>query len=79
MVDLKALALPSGRRRAASAGFSVHADVCVPAHDRTRQKLSFALALAVLAAAAFLAVDLPARRATHVEPVIASRETWNGD
>jgi hypothetical protein len=35
-VDLEDVAVPSGRRCAAVAGFSVHADVCVPAHDRMR-------------------------------------------
>jgi hypothetical protein len=35
-VEWEDLAVPSGTRCAAVAGFSVHADVCVPAHDRMR-------------------------------------------
>jgi hypothetical protein len=35
-VDLEDLAVSCGRRCAAVAGFSVHADVCVPGHDRMR-------------------------------------------
>jgi hypothetical protein len=35
-VEWEDFAVPSGPRCAAVAGFSVHADVCVPAHDRMR-------------------------------------------
>jgi hypothetical protein len=35
-VDWEDLAVPSGPRCAAISGFSVHADVCIPAHDRMR-------------------------------------------
>ena len=35
-VEWEDLVVPSGVRCAAVAGFSVHADVCVPAHDRMR-------------------------------------------
>ncbi len=35
-VDLEDLAVTAGPRCAAISGFSVHANVCVPAHDRMR-------------------------------------------
>jgi hypothetical protein len=35
-VDLEDIAVPSGPRCAAIAGYSVHANVCIPAHDRMR-------------------------------------------
>jgi hypothetical protein len=36
VIDLEDIAVPSGPRCATIAGFSVHANVCVPAHDRMR-------------------------------------------
>ncbi|MGA2262634.1 MAG: hypothetical protein ABSH28_14515 [Acidobacteriota bacterium] len=35
-IDLENRALASGPRCASVAGYSVHADVCIPAHDRMR-------------------------------------------
>ena len=35
-IDLEDIAVPSGPRCATIAGYSVHADVCIPAHDRMR-------------------------------------------
>ena len=35
-IDLEGLALPAGPRCAVISGFSVHSNVCVPAHDRMR-------------------------------------------
>ena len=35
-IDLEELAVPGGPRCASISGFSVHANVCIPAHDRLR-------------------------------------------